>query len=238
MTVQEYCDIGEAMSGQSKDLKLNIKELAQEELEERQARLSDVRNKSAVESIFNIQVSNQFRQFISVLHVLSSVTRQNINNTSVYTKEFAKALASLIVMLNPITPHLSEELWAMFSNTKINPLRSETESPFRISLQAADQPWPIPDEDYQLLIKVRGHESDVTVDKIPVAREKFNSLSIQDIAEVVESHYRLKNEECKVLEISKYEDLMALVVADIKSMKRASEGSSKKVRRKKKVHDI
>lgn len=147
LTVQEYFDIGQKLISRDRS-SIKIQELNRDELHLRKLLLVDCRNKCSIDATYNIQETNQFRQYISALHVLTNAIRNNVNNSSAYTKEFAEALAALIIMLNPITPHLSEELWAHFSQCPINPLKNDTSSPFRISLQASDQPWPIPDQDY------------------------------------------------------------------------------------------
>ncbi|KAM2567859.1 hypothetical protein TB1_010167 [Malus domestica] len=148
LTVQQYVDIGLSLLDKSGKIKMKIKELDKRELQNRCSLLVDARNKSSIDVIFNIQERNQFRQYISALHVLTTALRNNVNNSVVYTKEFAEALASLIIMLNPVTPHLSEELWFHFSKCVINPLRMDTKSSYTMALQASDQAWPLPDHDY------------------------------------------------------------------------------------------
>lgn len=148
LTIQEYIDIGAAMLEKGDKLRSKVSELGKEELEQKQSLLVNSRNRCSIDATFNIQETYQLRQYISALHVFTTVLRNNIRNSSVYTKEFAEALASLIVMLNPIVPHLSEELWALFSRAIINPLRNDPKSRYNMSLQVSDQAWPIPDEDY------------------------------------------------------------------------------------------
>lgn len=144
LTVQEYTDIGD-QTGESP-----LEELSETELDSQKSLIAETRNKSSVDAIYHMQETNQFRQYISVLHVYLNFIRSQMNSSAIYTREFAEALAALIVMLNPITPHLSEELWSHFSNCRINPLRNATDSKYQVSLQASDQPWPIPDNDYEL----------------------------------------------------------------------------------------
>lgn len=148
LTVQEYHDIGVSMVDKSSNFKIKIADLDKWELKNKMSLLVESRNRCAIDAIFNIQETYQFRQYISALHMLTTTLRNNIRNSTVYTKEFAEAFASLIVMLNPVVPHLSEELWSLFSRSIINPLKADSNSPFDLSLQASDQAWPIPDEDY------------------------------------------------------------------------------------------
>lgn len=148
LTVQEYVDVGLNMIESSDKINIKVKNLNRSDLKLKQLILTDTRNKCAIDSIFNIEETYQFRQYISALHVLTTAVRNNVKNSSVYTKEFAEALASLIVMLNPVVPHLSEELWYHFSKAIINPLKSGTNTPYKIAMQAADQAWPLPDQSY------------------------------------------------------------------------------------------
>ena len=143
LTVQEYVNIGESLLSKTPEKGKKVNELQKVDLYHKKMIISDQRNKAAVDAIFHMQESFQFRQYISVLHVLTAVLRGNINNSSVYTREYAEALASLIVMLNPLMPHLSEELWFHFCRSPINPLRLENTAP-----SVSDQPWPLPDASY------------------------------------------------------------------------------------------
>lgn len=145
LTVEEYVNL---MAPDSPKLQ----ELNQVELDLKRTSLREIRNDCSKSAIFHIQESNQFRQFIHLLHAILNSLRSEMKNSSVYTSEFAENLATLIVMLNPLTPHLSEELWSHFSRCRVNPLRSE--SRFKLDLQASDQAWPIPDSDHQFREKI------------------------------------------------------------------------------------
>jgi leucyl-tRNA synthetase len=144
LTVQEYVDLGVNLF-KKENKNVRVKELDKDDLEHRKMALSDTLDKCSIDAIFYIQETNQFRQYISTMHVLTSTIRNNVKTSAVYTKEFAEALAALIIMLNPITPHLSEELWYHFSKSNINPLKMDTTSYLKMALQASDQAWPIPD---------------------------------------------------------------------------------------------
>uniref|UniRef100_A0A6G1S7R9 leucine--tRNA ligase n=1 Tax=Aceria tosichella TaxID=561515 RepID=A0A6G1S7R9_9ACAR len=148
LTVQDYVDVGVNLVHKDNKATIKVKNLDKEDLKLRQMTLSDTRNKCSIDVIFNIQETNQFRQYISTMHVLTTALRNNVKTSAIYTKEFAEALASLIIMLNPVTPHLSEELWYHFSKAVINPLKLDTTSSYKMCLQASDQAWPAPDHDY------------------------------------------------------------------------------------------
>lgn len=125
-----------------------IMDLDEESLGSAKEELTKIRNVSSAKAIHNIEVANQFRQFVSVIHVLLNSLRKFERTNVVYTEEYAKSFATLIVMLNPMTPHLSEELWSRFSQCATNPLRNTSKSRFNLSLQSSDQPWPLPDSGF------------------------------------------------------------------------------------------
>ena len=149
LTVQEYFDIGYQMIHKSNEqTTIKIRTLNTDEHEAKRVQLIDSRNKCSIDAIFYLQEANQFRQYISTLHMLTTAIRNNVRNSTVYTKEFAEALGALLVMLNPIIPHLTEELWTHFCMAPINPLKDSSKTPYKISMQIGDQAWPIPDVDY------------------------------------------------------------------------------------------
>lgn len=151
LSVEGYSDLGLKLisGGTGEKNRIKIKELSKEVLKLRKMDLTDTRNKCSVDIFFHIQEGgHQFRQCISAMHILTGVIRTNMNTSAVYTLEFAEALAAQIIWLNPFVPHLSEELWLHFCQSMINPLRTCKTTPYNTSLQASDQPWPLPDYDY------------------------------------------------------------------------------------------
>lgn len=150
LTVEEYITSGEKMSTSKlqDDKSVSVKELTSAELDLARNDLIKAQDNYSAKALFYLQESYQFRQFISVLHNMLNTIRTNIQTSAIYTNEFAEMLASLIIMLNPMTPHLSEELWNHFSGCRINPLKNELVGRFKLSLQASDQPWPIAEKDY------------------------------------------------------------------------------------------
>jgi len=145
LTVHEYCELGSTVNGAKRP---KINDLSREDLANSQLFLSEQRNRASADAIFSIQDIYQFRQHISVLHVLTTALRNSIRNSSVYTREYAECLGTLIIMLNPIMPHLTEELWLRFSGAAINPLKFDGGGTFNLSLGVSDQPWPLPDQNF------------------------------------------------------------------------------------------
>lgn len=158
LTVQDYVDIGSSLRS-TQDSSLKIKEFDESELHAQKHVIDKARNKCTIDSSFHIETTCLFRQYISSLHSLLNSIRASRRTSLVYTKEYAEALAALIVMLNPLTPHFTEELWSHFCRSIINPLRIDQTSPYNVSLQVGDQPWPMPDHS-QLADRVEAGQID------------------------------------------------------------------------------
>lgn len=220
LTVQEYVNIGKTLQKGASDnqnpIRPRVQELDAQNLETKTSSLDVVRNRCSIESIIYIQETNQFRQYISTMHVLLNVLRSNVKTSAVYSTQFAKALASLIIILNPVAPHLSEELWLHFSRCIINPLKDNSE--FKINMQASDQSWPLPDDNYPRRIKIRPFELDAVVESLVLSKDELSSLDEDGIIRLVESHFESKGDRCRVLNVQKFADLSATVEAIIQSV--------------------
>lgn len=153
LTVEDYVKSGLALSATSSSKSPVPMAIDERSLDEAKKSLNSTINRSSYDSIRYIQETNEFRQYISTLHVLVTALRSYVKTPVIYTKEFARALAALIVLINPVVPHLSEELWIHFSRTVTNPLRDKSASEFKLDMQVSDQPWPVPDEGYAKPIK-------------------------------------------------------------------------------------
>lgn len=206
LTVQEFT---EATS-------LKLKTLDQQSLEKVKSKFNEVRNRCSLESMLYIQETNQFRQYISSMHVLLNGLRSDIKTTALFSKEFAEALASLIIILNPLAPHLTEELWYHFSICPSNPLRNLSESRFDLNCQVFEQPWPLPDDDFPRRIRIRQASSEEFTDVILSPKNQFEALDKQGLAELVESYFKLQGKEAKLLDIHKIGNLAASVVVRLK----------------------
>lgn len=152
LTLQSYLQAAKASEPGSVE-KLRPSELGVDLLQAAKEELKKTRDLACKKSIYLIEDVYQFRQFISVIHVLLNSLRKCENTTAIFTEEFAESFATLVVMMNPVAPHFSEELWLHFSRCPSNPLRSNAKSRFKMELQASDQPWPLPDGDVTIEAK-------------------------------------------------------------------------------------
>lgn len=131
--------------------------LSPEEFEKHEAKFRDSRNFLTATTTFHFKYTQKLSVGISRLQSLTSVLRNKVPPEVVAkSKEFEKTLAALIIMVSPIMPHFSSELWAGFLSA---PYRAcETSSLINWQEGLLDQRWPTVDEDYKLslLCKVDG----------------------------------------------------------------------------------
>lgn len=128
-----------------------------EQFKEYESKIWDSRNYITATTTFHFKYTQKLSVGISRLQTLTSVLRNNVPPEVIAkSKEFEKALAVLIIMLSPVTPHFCSELWAGFLSA---PCRTNDLSNL-INWQenVLNQRWPIVDESYQLsfLCKVDG----------------------------------------------------------------------------------
>lgn len=167
LTIEEYLA--------AKNGKLKIKKLESNEFENQLTKF----NKTIDNLVFNIRysifASYQIRNSTSSIHKLINLLRSNINNNIVLTKEYERALASLIIMLVPFVPCFASECWQEFST---NILEKDTECSqlygFNYSENVLQQKWPkIIDPNFQYIVRFtfrneNGREEEYKRIKIPL----------------------------------------------------------------------
>lgn len=136
----------EQQQGESRSKK--VTNLNDDKLKSIREELITAKNRTSHQSIVYIQETNEFRQYISSMHLLLNTLRKYINTSAVTSYEFANSLASFLVFLNPVAPHLTEELWSIFKQNQNNPMRKSEQQEFSLDLYLSDQKWPLPDPDY------------------------------------------------------------------------------------------
>ncbi|CAB3240586.1 unnamed protein product [Arctia plantaginis] len=130
--------------------------LNSDEFEKHEAKIWDSRNFLTATTTFHFKYTLKLSVGISRLQSLTSVLRNVPPEVVARSKEFQKALASLIIMLSPVMPHFGSELWAGFLSA---PNRVCDESNLiKWEESVLDQSWPIVDMNYKLslLCKVDG----------------------------------------------------------------------------------
>ncbi|XP_063821308.1 leucine--tRNA ligase, mitochondrial [Ostrinia nubilalis] len=134
------------------------KTIADVDFKKHESKILDARNYYTATATYHFKYTYKLSVGISRLQSLTSTLRNNVPAEVIaYSKEYEQALASLIIMLSPVTPHFSSELWAGFLSA---PNRVSTHLPNYIDWEKSvlDQHWPEVDDDYNLsfLCKVDG----------------------------------------------------------------------------------
>ncbi|XP_075972098.1 leucyl-tRNA synthetase, mitochondrial [Anticarsia gemmatalis] len=148
MTIREFLKHRHNVSSNS---------LSSQDFEKYEEKIWDSRNFLTATTTFHFKYTQKLSVGISRLQSLTSVLRNNVPPEVVArSEEFEKALAALIIMLAPVTPHFCSELWAGFLSA---PNRISSESNL-INWQqdVLHQKWPTVDDHYKLslLCKVDG----------------------------------------------------------------------------------
>ncbi|KAG7310709.1 hypothetical protein JYU34_003514 [Plutella xylostella] len=120
-------------------------------------KIADSRNYFIANTTYHFKYTQKLSVGISRLQGLTNVLRNKLPPEIIARSEqFELALASLIIMLSPITPHFCSELWAGLREA---PGRiCNNSSMIKWDNNVLEQSWPVVDDDYELsfLCKVDG----------------------------------------------------------------------------------
>ncbi|CAG4978926.1 unnamed protein product [Parnassius apollo] len=113
-----------------------------------------LRNYLIATTTYHFKYSQKLSVGISRLQSLTNVLRNKIPPEVIaFSKEYELALASLIIMLTPVTPHFCSELWAGFLSA---PHRLCDTSPIiDWNKSVLEQKWPTVDKHYELSFKCK-----------------------------------------------------------------------------------
>uniref|UniRef100_A0A2A4JI67 leucine--tRNA ligase n=1 Tax=Heliothis virescens TaxID=7102 RepID=A0A2A4JI67_HELVI len=131
--------------------------LTPEEFNKYEYKIWDSRNYLIATTTYHFKYTQKISVGISRLQSLTSVLRNKLPpEVLAKSKEFEKALAVLIIMLAPVTPHFCSELWAGIQSA---PHRiCDTSNLINWDKNVLEQTWPQVDDQYELsfLCKVDG----------------------------------------------------------------------------------
>ncbi|XP_013789270.1 probable leucine--tRNA ligase, mitochondrial [Limulus polyphemus] len=124
--------------------------LSEEEWKKHEEYLLDSRNFYLKGVTFNFQDSYQLSVAISKLQGLTGSLRR-VPAAMIYSAEYEKALATLIILLSPLAPHFASELWKDFRE-----YASQDVGDYDLDKNVLEQKWPEVDMSYclDLVIKV------------------------------------------------------------------------------------
>ncbi|GFY67653.1 probable leucine--tRNA ligase, mitochondrial [Trichonephila inaurata madagascariensis] len=126
------------------------------------------------------------RQLSVVISKLQGLTGQlrRIPKAMAQTEAYEKALSDLLVMLAPLAPHFTSELWTAFSSAAVG--RNST---YDLTKPVFHQTWPrIPaDCPMEIVIKINGDE----IDSIPIAKNDLEQLSAEKAIDIALSRQKV-----------------------------------------------
>uniref|UniRef100_A0A336LSB9 leucine--tRNA ligase n=1 Tax=Culicoides sonorensis TaxID=179676 RepID=A0A336LSB9_CULSO len=146
------------------------------ELDEHNARLLDARNFYVAGITFNYKYSHQLSVAISKMQGLTNSIRKSPESVIIHSPEFENALASLLIMISPMAPHFSSELWSRFISA---PHRKNLNAYFDWNQQVLNQKWPEVDQKHELSVNVKVNCIDVVSFKFP--RIQLDQLKHDDV---------------------------------------------------------
>ncbi|CAH4031105.1 probable leucine--tRNA ligase, mitochondrial [Pieris brassicae] len=122
--------------------------LQPEIFQEIDGKLRESRNFFIATTTFHFKYTQKLSVGISQLQSLTNALRNNVPAEVIAkSKEFELALASLIIMLSPVTPHFCSELWAGLMSA---PNRIGSKTQLSWDAHVLKQKWPIVDSDFPL----------------------------------------------------------------------------------------
>lgn len=96
--------------------KVKFQKLNENKIREAIEDLNVTRNKSIYLMLINLESTYQIRNGVVGLHNLVSCLRRYARTNVSLTQEYEHSLASLIIMMSPLTPHFSAECWYCFAS--------------------------------------------------------------------------------------------------------------------------
>ncbi|XP_026492706.2 leucine--tRNA ligase, mitochondrial [Vanessa tameamea] len=172
------------------------------EFEELESKFWISRNYFTATATYHFKYTQQLSVAISRLQGLTNVLRNNVPvDVMSRSKEYEQALAALIIMLSPVTPHFCSELWAGFISA---PNRvSDNISSFNWNKDVFEQKWPVVDQDYPLSFQCKVDGADRCELKIPAV--ELNEVSSEEALEIMLKEKTIANRVKKGILKTKYE---------------------------------
>ncbi|KAG8188592.1 hypothetical protein JTE90_005948 [Oedothorax gibbosus] len=150
--------------------------LTSEEIEKHKAKLISARNFYIKGVTHNFLTARQLNVAVAKLQGLTGELRR-LPKAMAQTEEYECCLAALLIMLAPIAPHFTSELWKAFGSAATG-----SKYPYDLKNPVLHQKWPQIDEncDMEINIKVNGDE----IDSIPISRSDLLQISSEKAIEL------------------------------------------------------
>ncbi|CAH2102578.1 unnamed protein product [Euphydryas editha] len=172
------------------------------EFKELESQLWSSRNYIIATATYHFKHTQQLSVAISRLQSLTKVLRNNVPPEVIAkSKEYELALASLIIMLSPITPHFCSELWAGLLSA---PGRVSCDSPsISWNNNVLQQKWPIVDKNYPLSFQCKVDGADRC--ELKIAATELNGITSERALEIMLKEKTVVNRVKRGILKTKYE---------------------------------
>ncbi|CAG4964973.1 unnamed protein product [Colias eurytheme] len=157
------------------NINMDNNNLSTETFNEFEEKINKARNYFTATSTYHFKYTQKLSVGISQLQSLTNVLRNNVpGDVIAKSKEFELALASLIIMLSPVTPHFCSELWAGFKSAPNRVL--ENTHLIMWDRDVLSQKWPAVDHDFELSFQCK-------VDGAPLCDLKIVASELPNLTE-------------------------------------------------------
>ncbi|XP_041975522.1 probable leucine--tRNA ligase, mitochondrial [Aricia agestis] len=157
--------------------------LSEEKFKEFELSLGNSKNYFTATATYHFKYTHQLSVGISRLQSLTSALRNKIPaDVIAKSKEYEMALAALIIMLSPVTPHFCSELWAGFTSAP----HKLGDSFIDWNTGVLEQRWPTVDSNYPLSFQCKVDGADrcelkIEASKLPhLTEEKALQAMLQE----------------------------------------------------------
>lgn len=162
----------------------NYKEFSEKEWKKWKNILNRKKNDCIKKVSYHFNITSQISVGISKLQELTTLLRRCPLEIQ-HDTDFQEALAALIIMLTPVTPHFSSELWSIFTS-----VAKESEC-YDIKKSVVEQQWPNLDKDFMLNFNVK--VNDVKVFTKPISQQQINNITKEEAFKIAYDVPEVKN---------------------------------------------
>jgi leucyl-tRNA synthetase len=129
----------------------------EDEFEEQEAKLLDAVNYFTSGATFNYKYSHQLSVAVSKMQGLTNSIRKATIDVVAFGKNYERALAAQIIMLAPMAPHFSSELWARFLSADNR--ADDTSKHINWDGDVFSQKWPTVDDYHEVEFTVKANNA-------------------------------------------------------------------------------
>lgn len=173
--------------------RIYTKQKLTEDLEAVRRQLKDSRNEFVKEIAINFSELKPGKASKVLQNYVKALRKYVLIDKVIETAEFERALADLVILFSPFTPHVSEELWSGLAHFSAH---LKDNANYSLNRLCFEQNWPQLDDDfnYRIDLVLFSAKRKSLLKSISVPRERIVESNRDEL-------YRLAEEELKKLAI-------------------------------------